>query len=368
MTQKSLLLFEEFPGLQEKIPHVSLVKKTEVSQLKSLSEELNANLWIKRDDQTTDVYGGNKPRKLEFTLADVIEKQKTDVLTYGGTGSNHCLATSIFAQQLDITPVLVLFNQPLTADVQKKLLIFYSLGAEMLGPYGEIWGLAHFLLFKRFRKKTYYLPAGGSSPLGVLGFVNAALELKSQIENGEMPKPDYLFVTCGTLGTMAGLLLGCKLANLKIEIIGVRVVQTFVSYYNWTFSFDNAARKLARKTLNYLRKRDESIPKVEFKEKPTILHDFYGGGYGKVTPEGVEAIDLMKKYENITLDTTYTGKTFAALLNFIKEKGLTEEIILFWNTYNSRDISKLKNPEITYEDLPKSFHKLFLEDLLVNSK
>jgi len=367
MVQKSICLFDEYLGLEKKIPHISLIKKTAVQHLESLGNFLKVSqLWIKRDDQSSDFYGGNKPRKLEFVLADAVTKQKSEILTMGGTGSNHCLATAIFAQQVNLKPVLVLFNQPITADVQKKLLIFRSLDAEVLGPYGEVGALFHYLIFRRLRRNTYFLPAGGSSPLGVLGYVNAAFELKSQIENGEMPKPKYLFVTCGTLGTMAGLLLGCKLADLDIQVIGVRVVQTFVALYNRTFSFANAILKLAKKTLNYLQKQDPSIPNVTLKDSPTILHDFFGGGYGQITPEGVEAIKLVKDYENISLDTTYTGKTFAGLLHFIKEKGIKDEPVLFWNTYNSRDISHLKKPDITHKDLPRSFQSIFegnLEDI-----
>jgi 1-aminocyclopropane-1-carboxylate deaminase/D-cysteine desulfhydrase-like pyridoxal-dependent ACC family enzyme len=364
MVQKSIFLFDEYPGLEKKIPHISLInKKTAVQHLEALGNSLKVSqLWIKRDDQSTEIYGGNKPRKLEFTLADAVAKQRANILTMGGTGSNHCLATAIFAQQVNLKPVLILFNQPITADVQKKLLIFRSLEAEVLGPYGEVGGLFQYMVFKRLRRNTYFLPAGGSSPLGVLGFVNAAFELKSQIENGEMPKPRYLFVTCGTMGTMAGLLLGTKLADLDINIIGVRVVETFVALYNGTFSYANAVLKLAKKTLKYLQKRDPAVPNVKLGDSPTILHDFFGGGYGKVTPEGVEAIKLVKEYENILLDTTYTGKTFAALLHFIKEKDIKDEPLLFWNTYNSRDILHLKKPDITYKDLPKSFHKIFEND------
>ncbi|TFG05757.1 MAG: pyridoxal-phosphate dependent enzyme [Promethearchaeota archaeon] len=361
MTRVKPLLFEKYPKLEEKIPYTSLIKKTKVEQLQSLSAELNANLWIKRDDRTTDIYGGNKPRKLEFILADVVEKQKSDVMTMGGTGSNHCLATAAFAKQLGIQPTLLLFHQPVTADVQKKLLIYQSLGAKLLGPYSEIGALLQFLLFKRFRRNTYFLPAGGSSPLGVLGFVNAAFELKEQIENDEMPKPKYLFITCGTLGTMAGLLLGCKLAELDISIIGVRVVQSFISFYNWTFSFTNAVRKLANKALKYLRAKDTLIPDLKITQMPLVLDDFYGEAYGKPTPEAIQAIELVKNHENIILDTTYTGKTFAGLLQYIKENAISEEPVLFWNTYNSQDISKLKSATVSYEDLPRGFQKLFRE-------
>ncbi|MHA1277890.1 MAG: 1-aminocyclopropane-1-carboxylate deaminase/D-cysteine desulfhydrase [Candidatus Helarchaeota archaeon] len=360
MTKHSLPLFGEYPRLEEELPHISLIQKTAVQHLKKVGELMGIDqLYIKRDDQTTDVYGGNKPRKLEFVLADALKNQKTRVLTMGGTGSNHCLATTIFARQLNLKPVLVLFKQPVTSEVQKKLLIFHSLGAELLGPYGELWGLFQYLLFKRLRRNTYFMPAGGSSVLGVLGFVNAAFELRNQIESGECPKPEYLFVTCGTLGTMAGLLLGCKLAELDITIIGVRVVQTFVSLYNWTFSFEKAIRKLANKSANFLRKQDVSVPKVKLKQNPTVLHNFYGEGYGAPTSEGIEAIELIKKTEDITLDTTYTGKTFAGLLHFVKEKGILNAPILFWNTYNSRDISKFMNPDVTYKDLPVSFHEIF---------
>jgi 1-aminocyclopropane-1-carboxylate deaminase/D-cysteine desulfhydrase-like pyridoxal-dependent ACC family enzyme len=149
------------------------------------------------------------------------------------------------------------------------------------------------------------------------------------------------------------------LADLDISIIGVRVVDPFVALYNRTFSFANAVLRLAKKTLKYMQKQDPSVPNVKLGDSPTILHDFFGGGYGKVTPEGVEAIELVKEHENIALDTTYTGKTFAALLHFIKEKGIKDEPLLFWNTYNSRDISHLKKPDITYKDLPRSFHKIF---------
>ncbi|MFX1298783.1 MAG: 1-aminocyclopropane-1-carboxylate deaminase/D-cysteine desulfhydrase, partial [Promethearchaeota archaeon] len=212
MTETTLQLFEEYPVLQEKLPHISLIQKTEVQHLKSLGEKLKfPNLYIKRDDQSTEIYGGNKPRKLEFVLADAIEKKKANILTIGGTGSNHCLATAIFSKKLNLHPVLLLFNQPVTPDVQKKLLVFKSLDAELLGPYGNVWALLHYLVFRRFRKNTYFLPTGGSSPLGIVGFVNAAFELKRHLENGEMEKPDYLFVTCGSMGTIAGLMVGLKL-------------------------------------------------------------------------------------------------------------------------------------------------------------
>ncbi len=365
MAVETLPLFEEYSRLKERIPHVPLIQQTEVQHLKSLGQVLDiSNLYIKRDDLSTELYGGNKPRKLEFVLGDALAKKKSSVLTIGGTGSNHCLATAIFANKLGLKPVLILFNQPVTADVQKKLLVFQSLDAELLGPYSEMWGLLHYLVFRRFRKSTYFIPGGGSSPLGVVGFVNAAFELKRQIDAG-IPKPDYIFVTCGSLGTMAGLLLGCKLVGLDLEIIGVRVVPSLFSLYNWTFSFANAVRKLANKTLKLLRKYDESIPKVKLQRKPHVLDEFYGGEYGRITPEGVEALELMKKYENITLDTTYTAKCFAGLIDFFKTRNIKDEIILFWNTYNSIDYSHLKKSQITYRDLPKSFHCLFKTNLLL---
>ncbi len=355
---KKPLLFEVYPNLENSIAWLPLIKKTKVHKLEALGDYLGTdNLWIKRDDQTTEFYGGNKPRKLEFLFADARRKNKDPVITIGGLGSNHCLATSIFGQKLGFKVAIILFNQPLTPDVQKKLLLFQYFKAEMF--YEETIKADQGLL-KQY-PNSYFITGGGSDQVGILGFVNATFELKNQIEQGEIPIPKIIFLALGSGGTLAGLEIGIKLANIDTKVIGVRVIDkstTSPALVKW----------LIKKTLKNLKMFSNKIPEIQI-QKSVIIDDFYGGEYGKITKEGLEAVQLMKKYENIELDTTYTGKTCAAMIDHIK-KEKDKDPILFWNTYNSVDLSQFVN-KLKFEDyksLPKDFHLFFKKRLFLLNK
>jgi len=345
------LLFKRFPGLKEHIPWTPLTRETPVEKLQNLGEKLGLNeLWVKRDDQTTDIYGGNKPRKLEFVLADAIQQGKEKVITYGGLGSNHCLATLIFARKLGLKTILVLFDQPITPHVQRQLLLFQSLGAELIHlsdfDYNALPD----------QEKIYNISPGGTSPLGILGYIDAALELKQQIEKGLMPEPEYIFVAAGSCGTMAGLDLGAKLFGLNTTVVGVRV--TAKEWAN-----PGVVTQYGKEAYDLIKDHIEGVPEPDF-EDITMLDDYAGPEYGAPTKEGIEAIELMKKYENIQLETTYTGKALAGLIDYTRKHDLENTPILFWNTYNSVDLSQYMKPGITYKDLPEVFHKYFKEDPL----
>ncbi len=110
------LLFDNYPELKKRISYLPLGEfPTPVHQLKNLG--LN-NLWIKRDDLTSSIYGGNKIRKLEFILGEVKRKKKKTIVTMGATGTHHGLATAIFARQLGIDVTLLMFDQPDSDEVK----------------------------------------------------------------------------------------------------------------------------------------------------------------------------------------------------------------------------------------------------------
>jgi len=367
------ILFDVYPDLSGKIPFIGpLARKTAVKKLQKMESYLGIDeLWVKCDNDTNDFYGSNKPRKLEFLLADVLASGKSTIVTIGGIGSNHHLSLAIFCQEKcngvqDFTPVFLTFNQPVTESVRKKLLIFYNcgvkhLGGDMVHAGNLIMTAGHFYGIQRLKrpsKDTYYMYAGGSDKIGSLGYVCAALELKQQVDAGEMPEPDFIFVTVGSAGTMAGLELGCKLAGLKTEVVGVRVTPSY-SFLGGFFSAARAVRGLAKTTYKYLRKLSPSIPKVKFESPTTVLHEFFGKKYGLETPECRKAIDLFMENENVLLDPTYTGKTAAAMIDFINNNSVKDKCILLWNTYNSKDTSRYLDPSVKYTDLPKKYHKFF---------
>jgi len=327
---------------------------TPLQKLSKLSELQNIpNVWIKRDDLCNPKYGGNKPRKYEYVLADAINKKKINIVTIGGIGSNHALANSIYAQALGLNSEVYLFDQPLTEAVRRNLLCDYKYNAKIHYSPSPV-GIAFKVIWKLIRdRKAYLIMPGASTPLGTIGFVNAGLEIAEQIKNGEMPEPDHLFAAVGSAGTCAGLLIGLELAGLKTKLHGIGVSMLM-------FTSKKNVLKLAKNTLKLMRKFDPSIPDVSqnFDKRLEVTHDFFGGEYGRVTYEGLEAIDIAKN-DGIKLEPTYTGKTFSGLLAYCRENACSKnENILFWNTYNSVDLSK-EYKDVDYRLLPKNVHKFF---------
>lgn len=354
------ILFEMYPGLRD-IPWRSLGNfPTPVAKLERLGRELGyENIWIKEDDKSSDYYGGNKVRKLEFTLPDALQKKKKTVMTYGGIGTNHGLATAIHGNRLGLNTLLLLVDQPVTTHVQENLLLFQHFGAQLCYVKNKAGAVSksiwHFLL----KRSIYYLPPGGSSPRGSLGLVAAAFELRRQIDAGEIPEPKYIFVALGSKGTMAGLLVGSRLASLNSTIVGVRVS------YRWLAN-EKTTANLANKVVDLMRKYDRNVPLMKFNgEDMYVLHDFCGGGYGVPTSQGEEAMEILREAEDIKLDLTYTAKAFAALLHFVRtQKDRESAPLLFWNTFSSVDLTPIIKEEHDYNKLPKPFHKFFSRNLI----
>jgi D-cysteine desulfhydrase len=214
------------------------------------------------------------------------------------------------------------------------------------------------LLRHRLKKGRfpYFIPPGGSSTLGVAGYVNAALELRDQIMRGEMPEPQYVYVACGTMGTAAGLILGLRAAKL-----GSRVVSVSVTGKRYTDT--RAMIGLVGKANSLFCSLDASFPRLELSESDVdFRYDYFGQRYALFTDEGMEAVSVMRDCEGIKLDGTYTGKALAALRHDAKDGSLRGKAVLFWNTLNSRDFSEAISG-MDYHDLPRSFHRCFEEDV-----
>ena len=359
-------LFEQYHLLQDKLAYVPLGEfPTPVQKLDRLGAEIGiSHLYVKRDDLSGKVYGGNKPRKLEFVLGDALHSGAREVITFGGAGSNHALATAIYAQKAGLSSISMLMPQPNAHSVRRNLLMSYYCGAELHSCGAELQSARNTplvylatlyqLLRHRLKKGGFprLIPAGGSSPLGITGFVNAALELKKQIVVGEMPEPEYIYVACGTMGTAAGLILGLKAAKLDSQVVPVRVTsEKFVNVEGMI--------ELIEKTNSLLHSLDASFPRLEFPAADIdIRHDYFGERYALFTNEGMKAVSLMKECEGIKLDGTYTGKALAALIDDANRGKLSNKAVLFWNTLNSRDFPEAIS-SLDYRGLPRCFHRYF---------
>ncbi|GAB4308588.1 MAG: pyridoxal-phosphate dependent enzyme [Promethearchaeota archaeon] len=360
MTRTRPLLFERFPDLESGLPWKPLVPEyTPVEEMEALGRELGAAAWVKRDDLSSPVYGGNKVRKFEFLLADALEKDRRQVITFGGIGSNHCVANAAFCRELGLKAVAGLVDQPVTPVVRKNLLLDAYFGSEVFYSRG-FFGVALKGVWQYLKRKGAYLVMpGGSTPLGSVGFVDAAFELKAQVDAGLAPEPDVIFVACGSTGTAAGLGLGVKLAGLKSKVQAVQV--SFPSFTNL-----KALHKLARKTLRLLRERGADAPGVPTPAALDLSHltldpSQYGGEYGRPTRESVDAV-LAARRDGLLLETTYTGKALASLVAAARGGELAGKVALYWHTYNSVDYSEAA-AGVDYHALPESLWWVFEEPL-----
>jgi D-cysteine desulfhydrase len=142
--------------------------------------------------------------------------------------------------------------------------------------------------------------------------------------------PDRLFVTVSSCGTAAGLLVGFGLACMPIPMIGVRVVDGWMANQAHVLGLARAASRLAARRLGL------SAPVVL--PPFTLVHDYFGGGYGAASEKSKAAVAAASR-DGLSLENTYTGKTFAAALDWAAAPENQGKRALFWNTYNSVDQS-----------------------------
>jgi D-cysteine desulfhydrase family pyridoxal phosphate-dependent enzyme len=290
---------------------------TPLQPLPRLSESLKRPVYIKRDDLPGPALGGNKVRKLEYLMAEAQALGARRVVTFGGLQSNHARLTAAAAQRCGMQPHLFFFERrpwPLTGN----LMINHLLGAKMhFVPIGG-GGDASMTLettnrlvrwLARVRLGThYFIPVGGHSWRGCLGYVQAALEIDEQasalgIGDG------WLLLAAGTGGTLAGLMAGLALCGSALRPLGIDVGRLWKG-------FPNSIAELAGE----LDARLGGSQIFDAGEVPLVESVYVGQRYGVPSAEGITACRKLARLEGIILDPIYTGKAFAGLLD-LAERG-----------------------------------------------
>ncbi len=353
-----LALVRRFPGVARLPRHALTTLPTPVQPLDRLARRGDlAALWIKRDDLSGTLYGGNKPRKLEWLLGAARARGRRGVITFGGIGTHHGLATAICARDAGMRTELVLLPQPVPDHVRHCQLLDHAAGAELhlAGSVASVAATALRLCAGALlqRRPLAIVPTGGTSAVGAIGYVNASLELAEQVRAGAMPEPDAIFVPLGSGGTVAGLALGCRLAGLRSQVVAVLVTDILPP---------SPARivGLAGATLRRLQRAAPEVPPVALRAGDvTLVRDYLGPAYGAVTDAGLAAQRLLLEQEGIALETTYTAKCMAALLDLAVRPPYAGRTLLFWNTYSSVDLRAVVGVLPDWRGLPTSFHRFF---------
>lgn len=299
---------------------------TPLHRLPNLGDSLGIkDLWIKRDDMTGISFGGNKTRKLEYVLGDARAQGADTVVTVGGVQSNHCRQTAAAAAMLGLRCILLLAGSEPETSTGNLLLdklygaeIKYFPDANVLEMNGHIDSIMDTLV--DFGLTPYAIPVGAAMPLGTLGYANAMLELKEQMEQTRFHL-DRIIVAAGTGGTLAGMLLGSQKVELDLDIIGVSVI--------------SEAEALVERTRDLVERTIDAYPGhfSRFSPKITIDDQFLGEGYGMVSDGVRSAIEMFAKMDAIILDPVYTAKAGLALMRMALSGDIEPGTkTLFWHT------------------------------------
>ncbi len=294
---------------------------TPLYKLENLSRELGKNLYVKRDDMTGVALGGNKVRKLEFLLADARAKGADYVLTAGGPQSNHAMLTAACAARLGMKSILVLKKRGALSGGNLILDQLYGGGVRFVDTdsYDDVYAEMERIM-DRLRDQghvPYFIPVGGSVPLGCLGYVNCAREIANQAEALGV-RFDAVVSAAGSGGTYAGLTYGARLFLPGTRSIGIGVCDD--PFAEIAFDLMNGVKALL----------DSDVP---VRREDICIHYHIGPGYAVPSQAGTAAVRRLAQAEGILADPVYTGKALAGLFELLEQGELEDaEDILFVHT------------------------------------
>ena len=301
--------------LLSRFPRVRLAHlPTRLEHLPRLSECLGGpQIYVKRDDCTGLATGGNKTRKLEFSMGDALEKNADTIITVGAVQSNHVRQTAAAAARLGLGCEVLLEHRvrdPSDAYLNSgNVLLDRMFGATLHDyPDGTDFDAEMDALADKLRsegRKPYVIPGGASNKIGALGYANCALELVTQAGDSGLVI-DHLITATGSAGTQAGLVVGLKATNSNIPLLGINVGAGREEQEDKVF-------ELACETAEYI-----GATGIVARDDVVANGDYVGPGYGQRTDAMNEAVMLLARLEGLLFDPVYTGKALAGMIDLVR--------------------------------------------------
>jgi D-cysteine desulfhydrase len=347
-------LAETYPELGIKLPRLDLSDlPTPLTSHRLAVPSGTHEVTVKHDEATSSLYGGNKVRKLDYLLQRALDRGAQRVATFGAAGSNHALATAIHARKLGLDCLCFLSHQSITPNVARTLNMHQRVTTEIVHWRGQA-GQVELYRSHLQGRKTWVIPLGGTCWIGSLGFVNAGLELAWQLASGIARAPGRIYIACGTTGSAAGLALGLAAAGLDTTVHAVQVADN-------PFASEAKMHKLIAKTHSILNSLDRTFVADGWKDRIVWRGEFLAGGYARVDDATMDAVDIARDQLGLELETTYTGKAFAALLHDLQADPGCEQQVLFWNTYNAQPLPVSAERPASLAGLPDEFARYYLQ-------
>ncbi len=288
---------------------------TPIENLPALSNTLGGDvkIYVKRDDLLPGTAGGNKTRKLEFCLADALEKDADTIITCGAVQSNHARLTAAWSVKEGLDCHLVLEERvkgSYKTEASGNNFLFEMLGVKSVtvveggsDMMAEMEKKADIL--RSEGRKPYIVPGGASNAIGALGYAFCGEETMTQLNERRL-QIDHIVVPSGSAGTHAGMVVGMKGVNAGIPVSGINVSRTKDVQEEIVF-------KLAQETAEKL-----GVPGGVLRDEIICFDQYVGPGYSLPTDSMVEAVKLFSQKEAILLDPVYSGKAAAGLIDLVR--------------------------------------------------
>ncbi|MDH3613286.1 MAG: D-cysteine desulfhydrase [Gammaproteobacteria bacterium] len=315
--------------LLSNFPRVSLAHlPTPLEHLPRLSKHLGGpDIYVKRDDCTGLATGGNKTRKLEFSMAEAMQQGADTIVTVGAVQSNHVRQTAAAACKLGLKCEVLLEHRVVDPSEpyshSGNVLLDKIFGANLREyPGGTDFDQAMSEVADEVTAsggKPYLIPGGASNTVGALGYVNCAIELLDQIEDQGLDI-GHIVTATGSAGTQGGLIVGLKAMAIDIPLLGIGVNAPREKQ-------EEKVYQLACETAEFIGK-----PGIVAREDVVANCDYVGAGYGVPTEGMNEAVLMLARYEGLLFDPVYSGKGLAGMIDLIRSDSLGPGNIVFLHT------------------------------------
>ena len=254
-------------------------------------------MYVKRDDLLHPEISGNKIRKLKYNLIQAKNEGYDTLLTFGGAYSNHIFAVAAAGEIYGFKTIGVIrgeayqdLNPTLRFAVSKGMHLHYSSRADYRNKYTP-----EFINGLHNRYGNFYLiPEGGTNTHALKGCVEIVEEIHINF--------DYITASCGTGGTLGGIVAGLD---------GNRHAIGFPALKGGGF--------LKNDIQQHIRKYNDSVY-INWH----LMLEYHFGGYARYSMDLINFINGFKDDHNIPLDPVYTGKMMYGIFDMIRNNKFTE--------------------------------------------
>lgn len=286
--------------------------------IQELGAFLQNDLYVKREDLLPFSFGGNKARKARLFFEEIDRNGADCVVTYGSAGSNHCRVIANECCRRGLECHIICPEEASEPTFNSRMMELFGARFTTVPTakvHETIEGKLEELRMKG--KNPCFIEGGGHGNTGTEAYVQCYREIREyEKENGVFF--DYIFLPSGTGTTQAGLVCGQLLEGDDRKIIGISIARK--NPRGREVVLDSIRKYLGEKAL------EEQI------QKNTVFLDEYTSGYGKDDERIWPVIESVLKNYGIPLDTTYTGKAFMGMQEYLARENVKGKRILFLHT------------------------------------